>query len=83
MNNPDTLPPFHEPDLARWLRFFWRLTGRSRWMDRQLSLILKYRDFLPKTLPENISRSLIHPGFLLPAARPGLGRLPGLTPSFF
>ena len=47
MNNPDTLPPFHEPALARWLRFFWRLTGRFRWMDRQLSLILKYWDFLP------------------------------------
>jgi len=52
MNNPDTLSPFHEPDLTRWLRLFWRLTGRSRWMDRKLSLILKYRDFLPKTSPE-------------------------------
>lgn len=45
--------PFYEPWLAQALRLVWRVTGRSRSLDRRLSRVLGYRDFLPKLPPQN------------------------------
>jgi len=44
--------PFHEPWLAQTLRLLWHLAGRSRALDRRLSRVLDYRDFLPKLPPQ-------------------------------
>jgi hypothetical protein len=43
---------FYEPWLAQALRLVWRLAGRSRSLDRRLSRVLGYRDFLPKLSPQ-------------------------------
>jgi len=44
--------PFYEPWFAQALRLVWRLAGRSRSLDRRLSRVLGYRDFLPKLPPQ-------------------------------
>ena len=50
-------PPFSEPPYATILRWFWKLTGKSRHLDSFLTPFLKYREFLPvmpgeKIIPE-------------------------------
>lgn len=52
MKPSETYPSFREPWLARGLRLVWRLTGRSRSLDRRLCQALEYRDFLPKLSPQ-------------------------------
>lgn len=62
------IPPFKEPALVSALRFFWKLTGKSRHFDAFLTPFLKSREILPivqgeKVIPDFMTSKVLftHP----------------------